>query len=98
VGQKWFYRLFIVIDVIFIMAERYKEAAFLGLLAMIPIISKHRGWTHSVWSAFIIPLPIFAVPILIESKFTWIGLPYYLSAFVGYITHLAMDGVLWKKN
>ncbi|NTV47682.1 MAG: metal-dependent hydrolase, partial [Chlorobiales bacterium] len=52
-GQLLFYRICLVVDVTLILMERLQEAAFLGLFAMLPLVGKHRGWTHSIWAAFV---------------------------------------------
>src|SRR5665647_255892 len=57
-GQNIFFGLAFVADVLLISSGRIEAAAYLGLLAMTPIIGKHRGWTHSRIAMFLVPLPI----------------------------------------
>lgn len=40
-GQKVFYWIFLVLDLVLIVRGLWREAAFLGLFAMTPLISKH---------------------------------------------------------
>lgn len=95
-GQLLFYRIFLVVDVTLILMERLQEAAFLGLFAMLPLVGKHRGWTHSFWAAFVIPSPFLWVPMFYTGKPSFSGLAYYLAAVAGYLSHRFMDGIFFK--
>jgi len=90
-GQDIFYRIFVILDIILILMKKYAWASILGLFAMLPIAGKHRGWTHTIWAAFLIPSPILLLPIYFGGSYTLIGLPYYLAALAGYISHLLVD-------
>ncbi len=74
VGQKFFYRLLFIGDIFLIAFQYYKEAAFLGLLAMLPVLGKHRGWTHTIWAAFLLPLPLLLFPIFLTQGWQWVSL------------------------
>ena len=90
-GQKLFYIIFFFTDIYLIVTSQYKSSAFFGLLIILPILSKHRGWTHSYWAMFLIPSPILIYPMLSGSTFDISGFPYYLSAITGYFSHLLLD-------
>jgi hypothetical protein len=60
-GQDIFYGLAFIADILLIYDGRITAAAFLGLLAMTPILSHHRGWTHSKPAMLLVPLPIVIV-------------------------------------
>jgi hypothetical protein len=55
-GQDIFFGLAFIINIFLIASGRIEASAYLGLLAMTPIIGKHRGWTHSkiamIWCRF----------------------------------------------
>jgi membrane-bound metal-dependent hydrolase YbcI (DUF457 family) len=89
-AQKLFYGFFIVLDGIFLLSGRYKEAALLGFFALLPIIGKHRGWTHSITAAFIVPSPLIILP-LINPELGIGGLEYYTPVVIGYLSHLILD-------
>jgi membrane-bound metal-dependent hydrolase YbcI (DUF457 family) len=89
-AQKLFYGFFLVLDVIFLIAGQYKKAAILGFFALLPIIGKHRGWTHSISAAFIIPSPLIVLPV-IKPELNAGGLEYYIPVVIGYLSHLALD-------
>jgi len=97
-GQLLFYRLFFLLDVVLLLSGHYEEAALLGFLALLPILSRHRGWTHTVWAMMLIPLPILAGPMYFAKAPTTDGLPYYLGAVAGYLSHLIADGMLFRRR
>lgn len=97
-GQLLFYRLFFLLDLVLLLAGRYMEAALLGFLTLLPILSKHRGWTHTVWAMLLVPLPILAGPMYFTKAPTTEGLPFYLGAVAGYMSHLMADGMLFRSK
>ena len=89
-AQKLFYGFFLVLDFIFLIAGQYKKAAILGFFALLPIIGKHRGWTHSISAAFIIPSPLIVLPV-VKPDLNVGGLEYYIPVVIGYLSHLVLD-------
>lgn len=96
-GQDIFFSGMFALSVYLIATESYKLAAFLGLLAMLPIVGKHRGWTHSRLAMILVPLPILLLPYLLEPTRPWLGAPYYGAAVIGIMSHLLLDGLLFKR-
>src|SRR4051794_25867339 len=97
-GQMLYYRLFFLLDAGLLLSGRFQQAALLGFLALLPILSRHRGWTHTVWAMILIPLPILAGPVYLAHQPASEGLPYYLGAVVGYLSHLLADGMLFRRR
>ena len=93
-GQNLFYSIFFVIDLILIALRELEWAAYLGLFAILPILGKHRGWTHSYWAMLLIPSPLLILPYLLFPARPFAGLPFYGAAVVGYFSHLFMDGLV----
>lgn len=91
VGQNIFYSVFLVVDVTLILFKFYIVSAYFGLLALLPVLAKHRGWTHSKLACFILPLPILFIPVIIHKELVYTGFPYYLAAITGYTSHLIID-------
>ena len=92
IGQKVFYTIFFVTDAILVFYfQDYKTAAFFGLLIILPILAKHRGWTHSRLTAVLLPTPLLLVPMYIFEGSLAQGLPYYFAAVTGYFSHLFFD-------
>ena len=92
-GQDIFYAIFFILDLILITLKKYDYAAFLGLLAILPILGKHRGWTHTWWAMIIVPLPIIILPVFFFRVEPAPLIPYYACAVSGYFSHLLLD---WK--
>ena len=96
-AQDLFFGMIFLLDVLLIANGYIQVAAYLGLMAMLPIISHHRGWTHEIWAMFIVPLPVLLVPYLYNSSLLLISIIYYGAAVVGYFSHLFFDGLIWRK-
>ena len=96
-AQDIFLGFAFIIDVLLIWNGNIQAAAYLGLIAMLPIVAHHRGWTHSKWAMFVVPLPILLVPWLYDTKMLPISIVFYGAAVVGYFSHLALDGLIWKR-
>ena len=92
-GQQVFYSIFFVTDLFLIVTERFKAAAYLGLVALLPVLSRHRGWTHTWWAMLLIPSPLLILPYLHMPERPLIGLPFYGAAVVGYLSHLVVDRI-----
>ncbi len=91
-GQDIFFGLAFALDLLLIFTKHLEAAAYLGLLAMTPILGKHRGWTHSKLAMLVIPLPLVLVPYLYNPQ-QWQGaLLLYGAAVIGYFSHLLLDG------
>jgi len=95
-GQNIFYGLALVIDILLIWNGNIQAAAYLGLVAMLPVVGKHRGWTHSKLAMFVVPLPLLVVPYLYNSSAVKIAIIYYGAAVAGYFSHLLLDGLIFK--
>lgn len=96
-GQNIFYGLALFADIWLILDGRMVAAAFLGLLAMTPIVGKHRGWTHSKLAMVLVPSPIVLIPYVYNAAILDTALLIYGAAVTGYFSHLLFDGMIWKK-
>ena len=95
-GQDVFYAIFLVADLFLIATRNFEEAAYLGLFALLPVVSRHRGWTHSWWAMLLIPSPLLVLPYVLFPDRPLAGLPFYGAALVGYFSHLVLDGIVWR--
>lgn len=95
-GQNVFYGLALAVDILLIYSGNIQAAAYLGVIAMLPIVGKHRGWTHSRWAMILIPLPLLIIPYLYSQQLTAIAGIYYGAAVAGYFSHLLLDGLIFK--
>jgi len=95
-GQNIFFGIAFVADIALILSGRIEAAAYLGLIAMTPIIGKHRGWTHTKWAMLLVPLPIVVIPYLYRPEVLQPALLLYGAAVAGYFSHLLLDGLITK--
>jgi membrane-bound metal-dependent hydrolase YbcI (DUF457 family) len=95
-GQDIFFGAAFIIDILLISQGYIEAAAYFGLLAMTPILGKHRGWTHSKIAMFLVPLPIVLVPYINKSSILPTALLFYGAALAGYFSHLLLDGRITK--
>lgn len=96
-GQNIFFGIAFIADVLLVLLGRFEAAAYLGLLAMTPIIGRHRGWTHSKLAMILVPLPIVLVPYMRDQRIWLTGCVIYGAAVVGYFSHLLLDGLIIKS-
>lgn len=95
-GQNIFFGLALAVDILLIVNGHIQAAAYLGLVAMLPVVGKHRGWTHSKWAMLLVPLPILLVPYLYNDQNLSVAAVYYGASVAGYFSHLLLDGLIIK--
>ena len=92
IGQKLFYTIFFITDAILIFYFKELEtAAYFGLLIILPVLAKHRGWTHWRSTAILLPVPLMLAPMYMYGGTLLEGAPYYCAAVTGYFSHLFFD-------
>lgn len=96
-AQNLFYSIGFVLNIFLIINGEFVLSALLGMLAMTPIVGKHRGWTHSKIAMILVPTPILAVAYLSNEQIGPVGLLTYIVAVGGYFSHLLLDGLIWKR-
>ncbi len=95
-GQDIFFGASFVIDIILICMGYIEAAAYLGLLAMTPIVGKHRGWTHTKIAILVVPLPVVLVTYVYKPAIMPTALLLYGAAVAGYFSHLLLDGKITR--
>jgi hypothetical protein len=93
-GQNIFFGIAFIADILLIVTGRFEAAAYLGLLAMTPIVGRHRGWTHSKIAMLAVPLPILIVPYIYSQHLLPLCAVLYGAAVAGYFSHLLLDGLI----
>ena len=96
-AQDIFFLLAFAIDLVLIYNGDFVAAAYLGLIAMLPILGHYRGWTHQRWAMIVVPLPIILGPLLYSLENLGTSALYYSAAVAGYFSHLLLDGLIWKR-
>jgi membrane-bound metal-dependent hydrolase YbcI (DUF457 family) len=64
--QRWFYRGLAALLVLWALGGHWQAAAIAGMLALLPLLHHHRGWTHRWWAAPLAPLAV----LLLWRRFT----------------------------
>ena len=67
-SQVIFYRLFAVVNIVLIFLKMYVYSAFLGFFAMLPMLGKHRGWTHSRITMLLLPAILTIAPYYLQNN------------------------------
>lgn len=96
-GQDIFFTAGFALNIILIWNGYLEASAYLGLIAMTPIVGKHRGWTHSKLAMILVPLPIVLVSFLYRDAIFPATIIIYGAAVAGYFSHLLLDGMIIKK-
>lgn len=96
-AQDIFFGIVFPLDILLIFNGQIEAAAYLGLIAMLPIVGHHRGWTHAKWAMVVVPLPILLIPYLYNDAILPSSAIYYGAAVAGYFSHLLFDGLIWRR-
>jgi membrane-bound metal-dependent hydrolase YbcI (DUF457 family) len=96
-AQDIFFGIVFPLNIILLWQDMLQASAYLGLIAMLPIIGHHRGWTHKKWAVFVVPLPILIIPYLYNDKILPISIIFFGAAITGYFSHLFLDGLIIKS-
>ena len=112
IPQRWFFRGILVLLLFLVVSKYFRIASIIAIVAVLPLISKHRGWTHSVWSAILFPIflfigyqHLFVMKIGFDMKYFYkmhkllsINFWLVLSCSLGWLTHIYLDKLLFKKS
>ncbi len=100
-GQKFFYQIVGMLLLFLLIQGRFQTVAFVAIIALFPLLVRHRGITHSLY--FIVGLALCVV------TYTQLAAPCYanivffdtLFFFVGACSHVILDRVIsriWRKK
>lgn len=90
-GQNLFYFMLVIFDLALMSLGLFKWAAIVGFCAMLPAIGHHRGWTHTWFAMFIVPLPLVILPAVFYGFAFKALIPFYAAGVAGYFSHLLLD-------
>ncbi|WP_045223057.1 metal-dependent hydrolase [Desulfonatronum thioautotrophicum] len=90
-GRVLFYGALLLIYLALMIQGRFRLAAVLGFCALLPAVGHHRGWTHTWWAMFLVPLPILILPMVFYDRSLTSLLPFYFASVTGYASHLLLD-------
>jgi len=55
-GQKLFYRFLLILFAFLLVSQRYQLLIFISIIAIVPMIVRHRGLFHKLW--FVVGFPL----------------------------------------
>ncbi|OEU69670.1 MAG: hypothetical protein BA863_16670 [Desulfovibrio sp. S3730MH75] len=90
-GKRIYYSGMLILSLALIYFKEFQWAAYLGVLAMLPGVSAHRGWTHTWWAMLLVPMPMLLLPYYVYGQPFPTLLPYYVAFVTGYFSHLLLD-------
>ena len=93
-SQRLCYRLLILLDAWFILIGDYRTAALIGLGAMLPLLGKHRGWTHTWLAMLLVPALFLLVPMYLKQTVESFPIVCYVVSVSAYASHLVLDGYI----
>jgi hypothetical protein len=103
IPQRWFFRAILSSMIALAWFDRYRLAALVGVVALLPVVDHHRGWTHWRLAPLIIPTLLFllfgfwnaavgdgSLPAGIQ--FASSNKMYLFACVTGWHVHLVLDG------
>lgn len=104
VPQRWFFRAVFAALVYLGWRSQYELATLIALVALLPVLDQHRGWTHGRWSPLVMPVVLGGI----YELWRWpqgdidvgagagpmepVHLAFVLAAIAGWYGHLLLDG------
>ncbi len=109
--QRWFYRLLLILLGYLLIKKKIDVFAVFAFLGVLPLLDKHRGWTHWRMTPWIISFGLAIVFEYFRIKnnwflhFKWQNVLTFLQTYwiyvfacvVGHYTHLMLDSAKAKK-
>ena len=105
IPRRWFYR-FIVLWLLYLaLLHKYELATRIALVSMLPLLSHHRGWTHSILAAIFVPIIAVLTYVFVTSGVSYnvffaldniilvcsSYMWFIIAASLGWLTHLLLD-------
>ena len=90
-GQKLLYRILLILFGFLLLTERYQLLSFVSILAIVPMIVRHRGLFHNIWFVVFFPVTVASIIGFLFPGYQTL-LYYDILFFVaGAISHLWLD-------
>lgn len=71
VPQKWFYRCIAIVLLYLSLIGLWQLATYIGIIAVLPLLSKHRSWTHHPISTLVFPFLLLFFYAGVVKDFNW---------------------------
>ncbi len=95
-GQKYFYRVILLVMIFLIIQRNFSLLATCSLMAVTPMLVRHRGIFHRLWFVVLFPLTIWYIVSLSVPTISKILLFDLLFFIAGSISHLWLDFGFWR--
>ena len=93
-GQKYFYRLVLLLFIILIIGHKFELMCCFSFIAITPMLARHRGIFHRVWFLVIVSFSAWMVMSCVMPHFT--DQLFFNSLFflAGALSHVLLDNLL----
>jgi len=95
-GQKYFYRVILLVIIFLIIQRHFSLLAMSSIMAVTPMLVRHRGIFHRLWFIILFPLTIWYIVSLSVPTISTILLFDLLFFIAGAISHLWLDFGFWR--
>ncbi|HEB41982.1 MAG TPA: hypothetical protein ENI08_03115 [Candidatus Dependentiae bacterium] len=95
-GQKYFYRVILLVMIFLIIQRQFSLLATSSVMAVTPMLVRHRGIFHRLWFVILFPLAIWYIVSLSVPTISTILLFDILFFIAGAISHLWLDFGFWR--
>ncbi len=95
-GQKYFYRVILLVMIFLIIQRQFSLLATSSVMAVTPMLVRHRGIFHRLWFVILLPLTIWYIVSLSVPTISTILLFDILFFIAGAISHLWLDFGFWR--
>ena len=95
-GQKYFYYAMLLVMIVLIIKHRFSLLAICSVMAVVPMLVRHRGIFHRLWFVILFPLTmwyVISVSVPTVSKIILFDVLFFIA---GSISHLWLDFGFWR--
>ncbi len=95
-GQKYFYCAILLVMIILIIKHQFSLLAVCSVMAVVPMLVRHRGIFHRLWFVILFPLTmwyVISISVPIVSKIILFDVLFFIA---GSISHLWLDFGFWR--
>ena len=95
-GQKYFYCVMLLVMIVLIIKHLFSLLAICSVMAVIPMLVRHRGIFHRLWFVILFPLTMWyvvSISVPTVSKIILFDVFFFIA---GSISHLWLDFGFWR--
>jgi membrane-bound metal-dependent hydrolase YbcI (DUF457 family) len=95
-GQKYFYRVILLVFIFLIIQQQFVLLAPCSIMAIVPLLVRHRGIFHRLWFVILCPLAFWYIACLSSPVMSRPLLFDVIFFIAGAISHLWLDFGFWR--